>query len=149
MVDIGTVYSGKSDYIKARDFKDCDPVDCVICGSSVDDYQGDIAIMVELNFGQDADGEDIVKKWRLNNTNARNIELISGSSDTDDWVGTSITLKWDPTVEYPKGTRVGGLRVDVPTKNTGKKAAFLTGTKAQAPVESENPADGMSDDIPF
>jgi len=149
MVEVGTVYSGKSEYLKNRDFKDCDPVDCVICGTGVDDYEGDLAIMLDLNFGVDAAGEDIVKKWRLNNTNARNIEMIVGSSETDDWIGAAITLAWDPTVEYPKGTRVGGLRVQVPIQNTGKKAAFLTSKKAQAPAESENPAEGLDDEIPF
>ncbi len=142
MVDIGTVYSSNSEYMKARDFKDCDPVECTIAGADVDDYQGELAIQVTLDFGS-----DVQKKWRLNKTNADNIELVCGSSDTDDWLGKVITLYWDPTVEYPKGTRVGGLRVQVPVKATGKKAAFLKSNKAQ--VESENPAEGMSDDVPF
>jgi hypothetical protein len=142
MVDTGQVYQSNSEYLKAREFKDCDPVEATITGASVDDYEGDLAVMVELDFGS-----DVQKKWRLNKTNADRIEMVAGSSETDDWVGQVITLYWDETVEYPKGTYVGGLRVQIPMKATGKKAAFLKSQKAQAP--SENPAEGMDDEVPF
>jgi len=143
MVDTTTVYSSNSEYLKPREFKDCDPVECKIVGAEIDDYQGDLAVQVTLDFG-----DEITKKWRLNKTNNDNIELVTGSTETDDWLGETITLYWDKTVEYPKGTRVGGLRVQVPMANTGKKAAFLKSNKAQGP-DSENPADGMDDEIPF
>jgi len=142
MVDTGQVYQSNSEYLKPREFKDCDPVEAKIVGAEVDDYNGELAIMITLDFG-----DDITKKWRLNKTNADNIELITGSSETDDWLGNTVTLHWDQTVEYPKGTRIGGLRIRIPMKATGKKAAFL---KSQAPLEeSEDPSAGMSDEIPF
>ena len=142
MVDTAQVYSSNSEYLRAREFKDCDPVECTIVGSEIDDLEGDKAIAVTLDFGS-----DVTKKWRLNKTNADRIEMVAGSSETDDWVGKPITLFWDETVEYPKGTYVGGLRVKIPMKETGKKAAFLKANKAQAP--SENPAEGMDNEIPF
>ena len=53
--------------------------------------------------------------WLLNKTNIRRLQALFGT-DTDDWIGKTVTIYHDPDVEY-MGNVVGGLRV-----RTEKKA---------------------------
>ena len=69
-----------------------------------------------------------VKPCVLNMTNIRMIAHVTGSEETNEWVGKKITLWNDPTVSF--NGNVGGIRV-----------------QAQVAQQSENPAAGM--DTPF
>jgi len=68
----------------------------------------------------------------LNLTNGKLIAIVTGSEETDDWIGKKITLWNDPTVSF--GDKMtGGIRVQLP------QAA------AVAAPASENPAAGMEE----
>jgi len=69
------------------------------------------------------EGEPERKKWTLffneldkplvlNMTNGQRIEVITGSSDFDDWIGKEITLYNDKSVSFG-GKLTGGIRVFV------------------------------------
>ena len=76
-----------------------------------------------------------LKPMVLNLTNGKLIAMVTGSDETDEWVGKKITLWNDPTVSF--GDKMtGGIRVRLPQ---------------EAPQEaqmSENPGAGM-DNAPF
>ena len=73
--------------------------------------------------------EETEKPWILNVTNMRLMESITGSDDTDDWIGKKVVLYDDPSIMYA-GKVTGGIRVRAP--------------KGQAQPEPE-----PEDDIPF
>lgn len=76
-----------------------------------------------------------LKPMVLNLTNGKLIAIVTGSEETDEWVGKKITLWNDPTVSF--GDKMtGGIRVQLPQE------------QAQAAPQSENPANGM-DNAPF
>ncbi len=73
-----------------------------------------------------------LKPMVLNLTNGKLIAIVTGSEETDDWIGKKITLWNDPTVSF--GDKMtGGIRVQLP------QAA------AVAAPASENPAAGMEE----
>ncbi len=78
----------------------------------------------------------------LNGTNIQLVEQITGSDDTDHWVGKRIVLYTDPTISF-QGKVVGGIRVRKP-KATAPPAA-------PTPAPEPEPDDDISDDsdIPF
>jgi hypothetical protein len=89
----------------------------------------------------------------LNSTNMRLIEKITGSDDTDDWIGVKIVLYSDPNISF-QGKLVGGIRVRAPkAAKTAKKAAksALGSTRRGDPAPNEPiPAEANEDDaIPF
>jgi len=63
------------------------------------------------------------KGMSLNNTNIKLIEKITGSDNTDDWMGKSIVLYWDDTVDY-MGQIVGGIRARAPKSQAEKDLPF-------------------------
>jgi len=68
----------------------------------------------------------------LNWANIQLIASVTGSEETDDWIGKTVNAYEDPTIMFG-GNLVGGIRVRAP----------------MAPqAQSENPADGLNDDIP-
>jgi hypothetical protein len=85
---------------------------------------------------------EAVKPMVLNLTNGKLIAMVTGEEDTDNWIGKKITLWNDPTVSF--GDKMtGGIRVQLP------QAPAQAAPAAQAPAQSENPAAGIDDDIPF
>ena len=75
-----------------------------------------IAIIRKEQVGPNKDVEYVArfegtdKGLVLNKTNQNRIADWHGNV-ADNWVGKQITIFNDPTVEYPKGTRIGGIRV--------------------------------------
>ena len=53
--------------------------------------------------------------WLLNKTNIKRLQKMFGD-DTETWLGKTVTLYFDPDVEY-MGETVGGLRVRVEKKS--------------------------------
>ena len=49
------------------------------------------------------------RRFTLNTTNAERVIDALGS-ETEDWIGSRLTLEWDPRVEL-RGRAVGGVRV--------------------------------------
>ncbi len=56
---------------------------------------------------------ELDKPLVLNSTNIQLCEQITGSDDTDHWVGKQIVLYVDPNVSY-QGKLIGGVRVRKP-----------------------------------
>ncbi len=56
---------------------------------------------------------DPLKPMVLNTTNGQLIAHVTGSEETDDWVGKKITLYNDPSVSFG-GKLTGGIRVQIP-----------------------------------
>ncbi len=73
----------------------------------------------------------------LNKTNGGRIAHVLGSPESDDWVGKTIDLFNDPTVEFG-GNMTGGIRVLVPQP-----------TAQTPPAAPAQPVGDMDDDIPF
>lgn len=135
MVKLDDIYAASGDFLKADDLKGADPVEGVIKGSEIGEWpDGSRRFELIMDFGS------VEKKFNCNKTNARRVAAMHGD-DTDGWVGKSIIIFHDPTVEYG-GEIKGGLRVKMPeAAPTGKKAAFLN---------NDNPAAEMpKDEIPF
>jgi len=65
-------------------------------------------------------GKEVDQGLVLNKTALRTLEEITGSDDTDDWVGAKIEVYFDPDVLF-SGKRVGGLRVRAVAKKKGTK----------------------------
>ena len=76
--------------------------------------------------------EESSKPMVLNVTNMRLIESITGSDDTDDWIGKKVVLYDDPSIMYA-GKVTGGIRVRAP--------------KGQQPQAQPQPV--AAEDIPF
>ena len=69
----------------------------------------------------------------MNSTNAELIKNITGSEDTDGWIGRKIVLYKDDNVSFG-GKLVGGIRARAPKKPVVKPVA----KPAPAPVEQDN-----------
>lgn len=81
--------------------------------------------------------KEFEKPLILNSTNGQIIGAITGSQESDDWIGWKIVLYTDPNVMY-KGERKGGLRV---------RAA--KGNIAQPAKVTESEQTNTNEDIPF
>ena len=81
---------------------------------------------------------ELEKPLILNQTNGTLIQTITGSPESDDWVGKKIVLYSDPSIMYA-GKLVGGIRVRAPRNQPAKSA------KAQPEPQPDEPPD----DQPF
>lgn len=98
--------------------------------------------------------EEGTKPMVLNTTNAQLIAQITGSDETDEWVGMKIVLYNDPSIQF-QGRLVGGIRVRAPKKpataaaKPGAKPAGKPGTKPgthkPAPAPEPEPWPGPDD----
>lgn len=79
----------------------------------------------------------------LNKTNANNIGALYGPN-TDDWNGEEIVL-FEAMVDF-QGKTVPAIRVRAPSR---KPSHHKVETSPKRMAETENPADGMADEIPF
>ena len=55
----------------------------------------------------------------LNSTNGQIIAAITGSEDSDDWIGKQIIVYQEPNIFFG-GRRVGGIRVRAPKTNSNE-----------------------------
>ena len=76
---------------------------------------------------------ELEKPLIMNSTNAELIGNITGSEDTDGWIGRKIVLYKDDNVSFG-GKLVGGIRARAPKKPVVKPVA----KPASAPVEQDN-----------
>ena len=87
---------------------------------------------------------ELEKPLIMNSTNAELIKQITGSEETDDWVGHKIVLYKDDTVSFG-GKLVGGIRVRAQKKTiekpVSKRASIPRASvpRASEPVEAESP----------
>jgi len=77
--------------------------------------------------------QGIDKGWPINTTALEVLSEITGSDDTDDYVGAAVEIFVDPNVQY-QGRRVGGIKLRAPAK--GKLAGKVT--KPIAPVADDD-----------
>lgn len=124
---LGEIYGGN--YLKADDIKDRGDVNVVIEEITIAEVD-DGKKKAVLHFR----GKD--KTLMLNVTNANMLEEITGSDDTDDWIGKRICL-YTAKVDF-QGKRVLAIRV---------KAA--TGGKPKARPEPEPEPVTELEDAPF
>lgn len=83
---------------------------------------------------------EIAKPLVLNATNIQLIENITGSDDTDNWIGKQIVLYVDPTVTFG-GKLVGGVRVRRPKPGTnGASKPVQAGPPPLPPMRVPAPA---------
>lgn len=66
--------------------------------------------------------KEAVKPLVLNMTNARMIAVVTGSEETNDWIGKKITLFNDPSVSFA-GKLTGGIRVQMMAPQAASAAA--------------------------
>jgi hypothetical protein len=83
----------------------------------------------------------------LNKTNANNIGLAYGD-DTDEWTSKDVIL-YEAMVDF-QGRSVKAIRIRVPSAKERNTVPSRSLRQAVPPLrESENPDDGMEDEIPF
>jgi hypothetical protein len=100
--------------------------------------------------------EEGTKPMVLNSTNAQLIAQITGSDETDEWVGQKVVLFNDPSIAF-QGRLVGGIRVRAPKKQAAvpAKPAGKANAKpaARKPVPEPEPEPEVQtdpdDDTPF
>jgi hypothetical protein len=90
--------------------------------------------------------EELEKPLVLNVTNGQIIAAITGSDESDDWIGEQIVLWNDMTVMY-KGEIKGGIRVR-PQQGQGKPPA-KSPVNTKSEYRGEEPPPPTDDDIPF
>src|SRR3990167_20706 len=124
-----------SDYLKAADL-DGRNVKVIMTHVEMRDIGGDHKPIL---FFQ---GKE--KGMVLNKTNANNIAAAYGD-DTDEWTGRELIL-FEAQVDF-QGKTVAAIRVRQPTAKD-RAASSHQAPPPRRPA-SENPADPLSDDIPF
>ena len=98
--------------------------------------------------------KETAKEWPLSNTKLRNLAAITGSQNTDGFVGKQIVVYFDPNVKY-MGNIVGGIDLRAPKPgNVPAPAAFQQPAGVQQPQHAHGavpPAstEDPNDDIPF
>jgi hypothetical protein len=115
-MDTSNVYPEKAEgeFLKKDDLKKDDGTYAAIAltiagaelGEVEDKVSGGKSPQVVLVF----QGKESTKKWGLNKTNWQTLVQMYGA-ESDNWVGKKIKIYVDPNVEYPKGTKIGGIRI--------------------------------------
>jgi len=78
-----------------------------------------------------------VKPMVLNTTNGQSIAAITGSDESDGWMGAEIVCYCDPNVSFG-GKLIGGIRVRAP-KKAAPKPQSLRAAVAEAEEELDVP----------
>jgi hypothetical protein len=112
MPKIGDTYESNSSFLKVEDLQGR-KVSVTISDAPVEKVGEDNKIVLYF------EGKD--KKFPLNITNARMMEMLTESDNSDDWVGTTITLKPDITQYQGKPTKC--IRIDSELPEQPKRAA--------------------------
>lgn len=113
MAKIGDTYESNSQFLKVDDLRG-QKVAVTISDAPVEKVGEDNKIV--LHF----EGKD--KKLPLNITNARMMEMLTGSDDSDNWVGTTITLKPDITQYQGKPTKCIRIDSELPQQRAARPA---------------------------
>ncbi len=95
---------------------------------------------------------EVEKSLVLNLTNGELIAEITGSENTDDWIGHKIVLFVDPSVKFGK-KKVGGVRARAPRNQSPAQPS----RPAQRPRQEDRHVDqhgdsyqpGTDEDVPF
>lgn len=67
--------------------------------------------------------EENTKPLIMNKTNLRAIAAITGSENTDGWVGKQVVLYNDPTIQF-RGEVIGGIRIRAPKTQQEQELPF-------------------------
>lgn len=133
MPKIGDTYKSNSSFLNVEDLQGR-KVAVTISDAPVEDVGEDKKIVLYF------EGKE--KKLPLNITNARMMEMLTGSDDSDAWVGTTITLKPDITQYQGKPTKCIRIDSELPQQATRRQPA--------APAGRPNaPADPWADEAAF
>ena len=132
MVNYNDVYTSTGDFLKGSDLKGKGDVKLTIAAAELKKIGSDDKIVLSFK------GTD--KVLPLNKTNCAYLEEISGSADTDDWVGLHVKL-YHKRVEY-QGKLVDGIRIRLPDDEPGAHES-----EDPAPRSTKTPLD--TDEIPF
>lgn len=127
-------------YLGKEDFPQ--PVLCTVRTVILDSVKGEHGTEDKpVLFVKDASDRqlDISKGVILNHTNWSALEDITGSDDSDQWVGKTIVVYHDPSVMFG-AKRVGGVRIRAPKNQDAAQP------QAPAPPADEPPPIG---DDPF
>ncbi|SRR6266436_5424876 len=107
MRDVREMMPTVSDYLKKEDI----PIDVLVTVREV----GSVNIQNKEKKTSEKRAimffEEKEKGLLLNRTTLDAAIDMFGTHDADGWVGKQCVLYVDPKVEYPKGTKVGGLRI--------------------------------------
>ncbi len=100
--------------------------------------------------GNDLKGKPL-KPLICNPTNAAMLAIITGSEDSDNWIGTTIVLWNNPDVSYTVQGKVcfGGTRVKKLNADPGRQIPTTSVADDEPPVASEGNVAGVDQDIPF
>jgi hypothetical protein len=101
MPKINDTYDSKSSFLKVEDLQKR-KVSVTISAAPVEKVGEDNKIVLYF------EGKE--KKFPLNITNARMLEMLTGADDSDNWVGLTVTLKPDITTYQGKPTPC--IRID-------------------------------------
>jgi hypothetical protein len=134
MPKIGDTYESNSSFLKVEDLQGR-KVNVTIERAPVEKVGEDNKIVLYF------EGKD--KKFPLNITNARMLEMLTGSDDSDNWVGTAITLKPDITTYQGKPTKCIRIDSELPQQTTRRAASSVP------PRAGNAPADPWADEAAF
>lgn len=87
------------------------------------------------------------KPMVLNSTNAQIIAKITGSEETDEWVGKKVVLYNDPNISFG-GKITGGIRCRAP-KTAKPAVAAPKSLPIPQKADSETQSSGADEDCPF
>lgn len=106
----------KSKWLKKSDVLEMNEADRVVTIESIEeDEVGDETKPVVYFSG-------IKKGWPINITALDDLAAMTGSDDTDDYVGANVEIYVDPSVSYA-GKRVGGIKLRAAKKTPAAKSA--------------------------
>lgn len=90
---------------------------------------------------------EVAKPMVLNSTNGQVIASITGSKDSDGWVGKKIVLYNDPNISFG-GALTGGIRVRAP-RNVAPPVQAPAPAPPPLTVEAIEPDPEGDPDVPF
>lgn len=139
MPDVDDILPVGGTYLKGDELVGCDDLELTVAGVEVKEYEDGKAILVSFN--------EIEQKFRISNqVNKEMMVEVTGSKNTDNWIGKSVTLYG--TTDMYGGKKYNVVRVRPPApKKTGK--AFAGKRQQQYSEINPPPADDMSDEVPF
>jgi hypothetical protein len=131
--DFDDIYTSGGTYLKGEDLAGSDDISLTIDGVEIKQFD-DGSKKAVLSF------KETDRRLVLNKTNALMVSEISGSKNTDEWIGKAVTL-FATKAEF-NGRLFDAVRVRPPEKKTGKKPAFLkkeTHDELNPPLNDELP----------
>lgn len=130
MPDVDDILPIGGTYLKGDELIGCDDLELTVAGVEVKEYEDGKAILVSFN--------EIEQKFRISNQiNKTMMVEVTGSKNTDDWIGKPVTLYG--TRDQYGGKTYNVVRVRPPApKSTGKKFA---GKKPQYDERNPPPYD--------